>query len=304
MMQANASTRYSYRVLIARAVAVDSTNTDGGLSRNCYKSGRATPGQLHSRFVSRSGSSLGSYTRRDGSSYLASIVRAAYIPLGEYQHDQVLPREAAASIDVLWRAVPTDLDASGAMVLLEPAYLAFRRAVARLVVPSLGQSADPSGVAGVLASQEWAADVARFGRLLARPQSSSARVNAELKHVRARAERSSRGAALHSSAERDRAPLGAPVSPVAAGGYHVSPRSTAAEVEWPSSGSLGSSAASARAAASANATASVITRVSIITDGATVNGPKAEPCLDFWGFSGGLCSLSEQITGRYAGSVF
>jgi hypothetical protein len=234
---------------------------------------------LHSRFVSRSGSSLGSYTRRDGSSYLASIVRAAYIPLGEYQHDQVLPREAAASIDVLWRAVPTDLDASGAMVLLEPAYLAFRRAVARLVVPSLGQSADPSGVAGVLASQEWAADVARFGRHLARPQSSAARVNAELKHARARAERSSRGAALNSSAERDRAPLGAPVS-------------TAAEVEWPSAGSLGSSAASAnRAADKASRTAAV-------------NGPNAEPCLDFWGFIGGLCSLSEQITGRYAGSVF
>ena len=313
-IQRHASTRYRHRVFIARGVAEELNGEKYRANNNLpirKRTTRTTLGQLHSKFMTSPGSSIGGISRSSDSAYLASIVSAAYLPIGDATPNLVLPLAAKTSMETLWRAMPKEVDISGSMVVAEASYLDFRSAVAELLLP-LGSDNPLPGVAQVLAAQEWAADVARFGRRLERPKSQLDRVTAHLKRARHRVGSSTLGDPLaRNSSSRgaasDRTLLGAPVSPVTAGGYH--------SMSMKSMDSLFDSSSSRRPASPDHSEAGTLqsapslfsksseTTRSDVTGKTTLrseaNEPKGELCLDYWGFSAGLCALSEQLTERF-----
>jgi len=304
----HASTRYRHRVFIARGVAEELNGEkyrDGNNTPTRKQSARTTLSQLHNRSLT---SSIDSMSKGGNNAYLASIISAAYLPLGDETPKPRLPHAAKALMETLWRAMPKEIDISGYMVVAEASYLQFRSAVAELLVP-ISSGDNLPDVARVLAAQEWAADVARFGRRLERPKSQFDRMTAHLKRARDRVESSSlRERRTSKSALYDRTLLGAPVSPVTAGGYHSMSMKSMDNLFDPSStrrpASPDSSEAETFQSAPSFLSKSSGTTTSDVTSRATQrveakDEPKGEACLDYWGFSAGLCALSEQITGRF-----
>ena len=309
----HASTRYRHRVFIARGVAEELNGEkyrDGNNTPPRKQSARTTLSQLHNRSLT---SSIDSMSKGGIKAYLTSIISAAYLPLGDDTPKPRLPHAALASMETLWRETPKEIDTSGYMVVAEASYLQFRSAVAELLVPISSSGDNLPDVARVLAAQEWAADVARFGRRLERPKSQFDRMTAHLKHARVRIESSTLGDHLPArstskSALYDRNLLGAPVSPVTAGGYHSMSMKSMDNLFNPSStrrpASPDSSEAETFQSAPSFLSKSSGTTASDVTSKATQrveakDEPKGVACLDYWGFSAGLCALSEQITGRF-----